>query len=301
MSSDKDRPLYTRRRVIGLGAAALGATAAERVIPAYGAQGSTIDSYNWSGARVTSDLLPHLNPPANYFKKVKGTWKVPSVGPHTGAGGQELDSDKKSGPFRSATWIGLDGGTWGLKNSSYNVLLAGIYHKMGASGAEYTPFFGWDTGQAGDDVYLAPPFINPTIAIRPKETITVELEYFPGASPPYATATFTILGISPVTATFKFGSPPVPSGYTVEWIFERISKTNKPDSNYWTYHSLGNHDAVVFRDAVATTDQDTTISPDQGDSINMRRIEDWPEPPELLTEGTARSNQVEIKQRKDSA
>ena len=296
MSSDNDRPLYTRRRVIGLGAAALGATAAERVIPAYGATGSTIDSYNWSGARVTSDLLPLLNPPANYFKKVTATWKMPNVGPHTG----ELDSDKKPGPFRSAAWIGLDGGTWGLKNSTYNVLLAGIYHKMGASGAEYTPFFGWDTGQAGDDVYLTPPFINPTIAIRPKDTIKVELEYFPVAATPYATATFTILGTSPVAATFTFDSAPVPSGYTVEWIFERISKTNNPDSKYWTYHSLGNHDAVVFRNAVATTDAGNMVSPDQGDSINMRKIEDWPEPPELLTEGTAHSNQVEISQRKDS-
>jgi hypothetical protein len=302
MSSDNNHPLYTRRRVIGLGAAAVGATVAGRAIPSFGAQGSAIDSYNWSGARVTSDVLPLLFPQATnpqFFKSVKATWKVPNVGIHKGANGQEVDSQGASDSFRSAAWIGLDGGTWGLTEyPNPYVLLAGIYHKWGTS-AEYTPFFGWDTGKSGDDIYLNPPFVNPIFTISAKDTITVELVYDRGTSPPSATATFAILGSTnqPPPVTITFNAPPIPIGYTVQWIFERISKDNKQNPP-WSYHGLGNHDAVVFRDAVATTDQGYAVSPDQGDSIHMRKIEDWPD---LLTEGTAHFNQVEITRRKDSA
>ena len=283
MSSDNDRPLYTRRRVIGLGAAALGAAAAGRVIPAYGAQGSAIDSYNWSGARVTKDVLSVLypNPPNQFFTSVKATWRVPKVQLH--------QADKES---HSATWIGLDGGTWGLIDTPpvVKVLQAGTYHDVylsstGKPVATYFAFFGLDEGNPAE-TNLYPKFQRPLFVVNPTDEITVLLEYTPGSHT--ANATFTS-----ASQSAQYSIPSIPdgsiTGYTVEWVLERISLNNDSSFKkdyYKAYRSLGNHDAVVFKNAEAMTDQGYSVSPDDGDSINMRDVDDWPT---LLTGAAALS------------
>jgi hypothetical protein len=288
MSSDNDRPLYTRRRVIGLGAAALGATAAGRVISVYGAQGSAIESYNWSGARVTNDIPEMKYPTQQYFTSVLATWRVPTVEPNQ----NELD-------VRSAAWIGLDGGTFGLPEtpSPVKVLQAGTYHEVqSGKPAQYFAFFGLDDGSANTgDLYSTAPFVR--FSVKPYDRIKVVLTY-PTGTPGEALADFSGSTSAPSDAKFKL---PIPdktiTGYTAEWVFERISiDNNSAKKDYQkSYYNLGNHDHIDFNQAVARTDGGNSISPDQGDSIIMRDVDNWPNP---LTVGTASGQVVEIKQRR---
>ena len=292
MSSDKDRPLYNADGQSDWGPAALGATAAERVIPAYGAPGSAIDSYNWSGARVVQDVLPLLFPNSSkpqYFTSVKATWKVPKVNLH----GSEAEL--------RATWIGLDGGTWGLPSSKTMVLQAGIYHHIEPAiqpaKPVYTAFCGLDNGTYAlgrtdlyKDFYQFP--------LQPSDTISVKLTYMRGSSTATADFTDTISANLPANPVISFSvDPAMITGYTVEWIFERVSKYNKTATDYdytKSYHALGNHDAVVFSYAEAMTNNGDPVSPDDGDSINMRDVDSYPS---LLAAGTALPGEVLIKQR----
>jgi Peptidase A4 family len=255
---------------------------------------STIDSYNWSGARVTSDVLPVLFPQAtasDLFTSVKATWRVSNV---------RLRGAQKE--LRSATWIGLDGGTWNLSNSKYTVLQAGVYHHIEPGQQPiYTAFCGVDTGDYDlvlTDLYASPSFF--VFPVKPSDKIKVELSYKQGSTTATADFTGTISAGLPANPVILIPiTPGQITGYTVEWIFERISKYNKSRKDFGSsYHALGNHEAVVFKDAEAKTNQGNLVSPDDGDSINMRDVDDWPT---LVTGGVALSNQVEIKQRKDSA
>ena len=198
--------------------------------------------------------------------------------------------------------------TWGLDDSKPNVLLAGIYHKIGSNGAEYTPFFGLETGvstPSSGDVYLTSSFQRTShLKVNAGDTITVELIYTPGSGGPNtAKATFTRVGDSEtLTIPNPANIPPIPpiddkiiTGYTVEWIFERISSNNDSSKPYkGSYYELGNHDAVVFKDAEAGTNLNNWVSPDDGDSINMRDVDDWPT---LLTAGVALSGEVQVNRR----
>jgi hypothetical protein len=240
----------------------------------------TIDSYNWSGARVIKDVLPPLfpgTPQPEVFTSIKATWKVPKVR-----------------NARSATWIGLDGGTWGL-GQPYHVLQAGTYHELLNGGPTYFAFFGFDDGRS-----TAYPYSRfKQFPVSPKDTIVITLQYTPGS--PTATADFSGSSIAaphtlpPQPISIQIDSTAI-TGYTAEWIFERISKDNnssKPDYK-GSYYGLGNHDAVLFSDAEAGTNRGHSVSPDDGDSINLYDVDNWGT---LLTTGTALSGEVQISRR----
>jgi hypothetical protein len=270
------------------------------VIPAYGAQGSAIDSYNWSGARVTNDIPEMKYPNQQYFRLVRATWKVPTVG------SRPFEKD-----VRSAAWIGLDGGTWGfLPDKSFvPVLQAGTYHELIGGTSTYSAFFGFDTGDPGLDLQKTDLYsMFYRFTVQPSDTMVVVLTYIPGTSTGQATADFTgstSAPSGPSAAQFTISGIPDQTdlgktikGDTAEWVFERLSKDNDSSrsKDYRNkYYNLGTHDQVYFNEAMAQTDALKWISPDQGDSIVMRDVDHWPN---LLTAGTALYEQVEIKQRR---
>ncbi len=240
------------------------------------------ESYNWSGARIRKEVLPSLGQGDKFFTSVKATWRVPKVTLH----GSKKDA-------RSAAWIGLDGGTWGLPDTpqEVKVLHAGTYHRVyidknGDLQSKYFAFFGLDPGLKTDDPYLK----LKRFKVKPFDTITVVLNY--DQSKGAATADFTgssIARLPPQPISLPIVSGMI-TGYTVEWIFERISKDNDSHKPVYqgSYYPLGKHDVVHFRDAAAFTDQGNQVSPDQGDSISMFD-------PNQLTHGTALLWEVQIK------
>lgn len=249
-----------------------------------------LESCNWSGARIIKDVLPDLFPKRadlQYFTSVKATWRVPKVELH----GLETQ-------LRSATWIGLDGGSWGLPSSKTMVLQAGIYHHIEPAGTPvYTAFCGFDDGTytpGSTDLY--DKFYHFTV--QPSDTISVKLTYIRGSSTATADFTDTISAGLPTNAVIPISiTNGQITGYTVEWIFERISKYNKTSKDYDyrnSYHALGHHDAVEFRHAEAMTNWKDSVSPDDGDSINMLDVDYYPT---LLAAGAALCGEVQIKQR----
>ncbi len=244
----------------------------------------TIESYNWSGARIVDDVLPLLKPPAKKFTSVKASWRVPTV---------ELIAGKAES--LSAAWIGLDGGTWGLGKPAY-VLQVGTYHQ--ATGPHpYFAFAGLDDGKG-----LARGEPDPysrffKFDVKPSDLIRVQLTYDFGLHE--AVADFKGSSPQPSTFSFKVYDPAnIITGYTTEWVFERIS-TDNDSKNYnyaGRYHELGNHSHLDFNDAQAQTDGGNWISADKGDSINMLDVDDYPT---LLTAGIVSRKVVEIKQRND--
>ena len=84
----------------------------------------------------------HLIHLINFSRQSRRHWRVPKVELH------RMDSES-----HSATWIGLDGGTWGLLDTPpvVKVLQAGTYHDVylnsaGKPVATYFAFFGLDEG-----------------------------------------------------------------------------------------------------------------------------------------------------------
>ena len=143
-----------------------------------------------------------------------------------------MELHESEGELRSATWIGLDGGTWNLSTSKTIVLQAGIYHHFepGGSAAEYTAFCGVDTGGYDPgltDLYALPSF--QPFKVYPSDKIKVKLSYTRGS--PTATADFTGTSSAglPTNPVKTINIPPGTDikGYTAEWIFERISMYNK--------------------------------------------------------------------------
>ena len=159
--------------------------------------------------------------------------------------------------------------------------------KKGDPQSQYFAFFGLDPGHKTDDPY---PKLE-RFKVKPSDTITVVLSY--DQSKGSATANFTGSSIArlppqPISLPIVNGTI---TGYTVEWIFERISKDNDSHKPVYqgSYYPLGKHDVVHFRDAAAFTDKGNQVSPDQGDSISMFD-------PNQLTHGTALLWEVQIKQ-----
>jgi hypothetical protein len=240
------------------------------------------ESYNWSGARIRKEVLPPLGKGDNFFTSVKATWTVPKV---------TLRGSEKNA--RSAAWIGLDGGTWGLPDTprEVKVLQAGTYHEVVEGGSPtYIAFFGLDKGDAyATDIYKSRDFQK--FQVRAGDKITVVLNY--DQSRGSATADFTgssIASLPPQPMSLPIVRGMI-TGYTVEWIFERISKDNNSHKPVYegSYYPLGKNDDVDFTDAVAFTDQGNQVSPDQGDSISMFD-------PKQLTDAAALPSGVKIKQ-----
>ena len=185
----------------------------------------TINSYNWSGARVTNDIPEMKYPAQQYFRLVRDKLEVPTIGSHSG----EKD-------VRSAAWIGLDGGTWGFlpDKTPVPVLQAGTYHQLSGGKTSYLAFFGSDDGDPylldTGDLYSRSSFFR--FNVQPFDTMVVVLAYKPGA-PGQAMADFTNSTSAPSGLGAQF-TIPIPDktikGDTAEWVFERISTDN--DSSY---------------------------------------------------------------------
>jgi hypothetical protein len=112
-------------------------------------QGSpiTILSDNWSGARVIREKTSNSK-----FVAVWAAWVVPKVIPPKGA---------SSGEWYSASWVGLDGGTWKLGTPwSKDVLQAGIVQNVTRDASNrdkehYAAWYGWDPGDNSPPTYLS--------------------------------------------------------------------------------------------------------------------------------------------------
>jgi len=180
----------------------------------------TMHSPNWSGAVLIQGKGEAGNEP---FDSVWATWVVPKL--------KILKIPKgESGEWRSASWVGLDGGEHGW---SKDVLQAGIkqcvtLEKDGTITEDHHAFYGWDPGN-GSNTYTVKGF-----PVDAGDLIQVKVQYLNNRGFARFVNHTKKVEISewipkPVNVGFK--------GDTAEWIVERPFKG--PDQQYYQLADFG--------------------------------------------------------------
>jgi hypothetical protein len=234
---------------------------------------STVDSENWSGARLTKkggEPGDPDNPKDGAFRSVWATWTLPQVKPGTSGSASE---------WHSSSWVGLGGGgawkdtlavTVAAKRWSPDVLQAGFAHNISLDSNKnpvptYEGWYAWDPGlEPYDPNYLA-HFQKADIPAAAGDVVFVKVEYKRGVEVAFIEfINYTQNKTCSVNIPLPTGSGSVDRfrGDTIEWVLE------KPYDGR-SYYQLANYAAIDFTSAAGETYGGLIVIPDQRDLINM--------------------------------
>jgi hypothetical protein len=184
------------------------------------------------------------------WQGVLGIWTVPVVT-------QPPQPQGAQGGWDSSSWVGLDGGNLGKKESN-DVLQIGIDQTFGDFGGIYSAWYEWFTENDTSPAYVYPVTIE-NFPVRPGDEIFGSVQYIVEAFGYLYMANlttgkhFVMVLAPPPNATFK--------GNTVEWIME------SPGTE--ATNSLPAFTPLVFTGAIACGADDVLGNPLQADITNI--------------------------------
>jgi Peptidase A4 family len=211
-----------------------------------------IYSNNWSGAVAIQEKGSTGQPKIKSarFHSVWATWTVPAVKPPQNA---------SAGEWRSASWVGLDGGSFD-QGASKDVLQAGIDQNVTKDGTgkideKYYAWCTWDLGD-GSGVQILDDF-----PVKRGDLIHLRVEYLQGIDKGVGLAHL-------YNYTQKLEASrliPKPAGLkefvgdSAEWIVERPF-----DHASKKFYNLADFGVMAFFNAGALTADDALLTPEDG-------------------------------------